>query len=101
MLRDIRVFHEMGVSSPSLYIFRCQLEKLNEFLENSKLGITRVLRHLGLYSWSLQALIMSEMFTPVHRNAPQIAFERKIIKAVDGPLSHTCRFRLEYFMVKT
>ena len=26
-----------------------------------------------------------EVFSPAHRNAPQIAFERKIIKAVDGP----------------
>jgi hypothetical protein len=45
----MRVFHELGVSSPYLYIFRCQLEKL-KLLENSKLGITSVLRHLGLYS---------------------------------------------------
>jgi hypothetical protein len=30
-------------------------------------------------------LCLAEVFSPAHRNAPRIAFEQKIIKAVDGP----------------
>jgi hypothetical protein len=63
MLREMRVFHELGVSSPSLYIFRCQLEKL-KLLETVNWESPGYCATWDYIRRSLQALIMSEMFIP-------------------------------------